>query len=670
MKIFLSKIVILISLLGILPAFAEKHVPTAEELIQLETIGGISVSPDGKYVLYQKSRNDFDKDLNLSQLWLYDISSENHIQLTYGEKSVGGFGWAQNSERIIFARDSKVMVMHRSGGEARSLDIKQKNVSGMIFSDDGKTVSFVGSPEEDKVKDRRKDHMGDFEVIKADGGHRHIYIVKLTDDLELDGDVTAVTSGTDFSVSGYDMSADGSQVVFTATKRPDLASSFSVKLYFANTDGSDLKILDDSEKLKRSPVFSPDDKTIAYSISSGFAYNGIIHTISADGGEPKAITESFDESISPAAWTDEGIYFTASQKTNRHIFLLNPKSSEIKRVVTSDDLIVGRQSTSKSGKVIAFAAANDEQLSEIYVQNGGAAKKITTQSDQLSDFIMAKREVISWQADDGATIEGVLTTPVDFDLSNKYPLFVITHGGPTGTDRPVIPTGMYPIDNWAGQGAVILQTNYRGSAGYGEAFRRLNWRNLGMGPATDIISGINSLVGKGFIDEAKIGCLGWSQGGHISAMLATYSDRCSVAHMGAGISNWATYYYNTDITPFTVQYFGDTPIDDPEVYAKTSPMTYIKNAKTPVLIQHGEKDNRVPIANAYELRQALTDMNVENHMIVYKGMPHGPRRPKTLRAVLTHLDAWFGHYLFGSPKPEFATVGIPEEEDEEEDVDG
>ncbi|MBT6036522.1 MAG: S9 family peptidase, partial [Kordiimonadaceae bacterium] len=526
MKIFLSKIVILISLLGILPAFAEKHVPTAEELIQLETIGGISVSPDGKYVLYQKSRNDFDKDLNLSQLWLYDISSENHIQLTYGEKSVGGFGWAQNSERIIFARDSKVMVMHRSGGEARSLDIKQKNVSGMIFSDDGKTVSFVGSPEEDKVKDRRKDHMGDFEVIKADGGHRHIYIVKLTDDLELDGDVTAVTSGTDFSVSGYDMSADGSQVVFTATKRPDLASSFSVKLYFANTDGSDLKILDDSEKLKRSPVFSPDDKTIAYSISSGFAYNGIIHTISADGGEPKAITESFDESISPAAWTDEGIYFTASQKTNRHIFLLNPKSSEIKRVVTSDDLIVGRQSTSKSGKVIAFAAANDEQLSEIYVQNGGAAKKITTQSDQLSDFIMAKREVISWQADDGATIEGVLTTPVDFDLSNKYPLFVITHGGPTGTDRPVIPTGMYPIDNWAGQGAVILQTNYRGSAGYGEAFRRLNWRNLGMGPATDIISGINSLVGKGFIDEAKIGCLGWSQGGHISAMLATYSDRC------------------------------------------------------------------------------------------------------------------------------------------------
>lgn len=663
MKILLSKIIILVTLFGVLPATAEMHVPTAEELINLETIGNISVSPDGKYVIYQKSRNDFDLDLRISQLWLYDIVRETNIQLTYGEKSVGGFGWAANSERIVFARDSKVMVMHRNGGEARALDIKQKNVSGMIFSDDGKIVSFVGSPEEDKVKDRRKDHMGDFEVIKADGGHRHIYIVNLTEDLEIDGEVSAVTSGTDFSVSGYDMTADGSRVVFTATNRPDLADSMSVKLYSANTDGSGLEVLDDSEKLKRSPVYSPDGKVIAYTSSSGFAYNGIIHIISAEGGEPKAVSEHFDESISPAAWTDEGIYFLASQKTNRHLYLLDPKSTEINQVTTSDNHIVTRQSTSKSGDVIVFAAANDKKLSEVYIQIVGEAKKITSQSDQISEFIIAKREVINWQAEDGATIEGVLTTPVDFDASKKYPLFVITHGGPTGTDRPVITTGMYPIDNWAGQGAVILQTNYRGSAGYGEEFRRLNWRNLGMGPATDIISGINSLVDQGFIDEEKIGCLGWSQGGHISAMLATYSDRCSVAHMGAGISNWATYYYNTDITPFTVQYFGDTPIDDPAVYAKTSPMTYIKNAKTPVLIQHGENDNRVPIANAYELRQALTDMNVENHMIVYKGMPHGPRRPKTLRAVQTHLDAWFGHYLFGSQKPEFATVGIPEEEE-------
>jgi dipeptidyl aminopeptidase/acylaminoacyl peptidase len=213
-----------------------------------------------------------------------------------------------------------------------------------------------------------------------------------------------------------------------------------------------------------------------------------------------------------------------------------------------------------------------------------------------------------------------------------------------------------------GQGALVLQTNYRGSSGYGEAFQSLNLRNLGVGPATDILAGINYLDSLGIIDPNRIGCLGWSQGGHISAMLATYSNRCTAAHMGAGISNWKTYYYNTDITPFTVEYFGKTPSEDDDIYNYTSPITYIDRAETPVLIQHGEKDNRVPIANAYELRQALIDNNVENSFIIYKGMPHGPRRPDTLNGVITHLDEWFKHYLFDGAKPDFITPILPANE--------
>jgi dipeptidyl aminopeptidase/acylaminoacyl peptidase len=112
--------------------------------------------------------------------------------------------------------------------------------------------------------------------------------------------------------------------------------------------------------------------------------------------------------------------------------------------------------------------------------------------------------------------------------------------------------------------------------------------------------------------------MGWSQGGYISAFLTTSSDRFAAISVGAGISNWATYYYNTDITPFTIQYLGKDPALDPEIYARTSPMTYIKQAKTPTLIQHGELDRRVPIANAYELRQGLEDRGVPVEMVVYK----------------------------------------------------
>jgi dipeptidyl aminopeptidase/acylaminoacyl peptidase len=153
--------------------------------------------------------------------------------------------------------------------------------------------------------------------------------------------------------------------------------------------------------------------------------------------------------------------------------------------------------------------------------------------------------------------------------------------------------------------------------------------------------------------------MGWSQGGYISAFLTTSTTKCHAVSVGAGISNWATYYYNTDITPFTIQYLGDDPADDPEIYRKTSPMTFIKQARTPTLIQHGENDRRVPIANAYELRQGLEDRGVAVEMVVYKGFGHGITKPKAMRAVMQHNLQWFNHHLWGDPKPDLSNPEVP-----------
>jgi dipeptidyl aminopeptidase/acylaminoacyl peptidase len=164
--------------------------------------------------------------------------------------------------------------------------------------------------------------------------------------------------------------------------------------------------------------------------------------------------------------------------------------------------------------------------------------------------------------------------------------------------------------------------------------------------------------------------MGWSQGGYISAFLTTSTTRFAAISVGAGISNWATYYYNTDITPFTIQYLNDDPADDPEIYAKTSPMTHIKKAKTPTLIQHGEFDKRVPIPNAYELRQGLEDRGVPVEMIVYKGYGHGITKPKSMRAVMQHNLAWFNHYIFGDKPPEFAKPELPKKESKDDKAAG
>jgi dipeptidyl aminopeptidase/acylaminoacyl peptidase len=284
-------------------------------------------------------------------------------------------------------------------------------------------------------------------------------------------------------------------------------------------------------------------------------------------------------------------------------------------------------------------------------------------SEQAAAFTLGTREVVSWTSQDGATIEGVLIKPADFDPSRKYPLLCIIHGGPTGVDRPALlapDTRYYPADIWAARGALILKVNYRGSAGYGEKFRQLNVRNLGVGDAWDVLSGIEMLVAKGWADPAKLACMGWSQGGYISAFLTTSSDRFKAISVGAGISDWATYYYNTDITPFTINYLGNNPVEDPDIYARTSPITYAKKARTPTLIQHGELDRRVPIANGYELRQALEDRGVPVEMVVYKGFGHGINKPRAMRAVMYHNLRWFNHYIFGDPPPDLGSLPLPQ----------
>jgi len=314
-------------------------------------------------------------------------------------------------------------------------------------------------------------------------------------------------------------------------------------------------------------------------------------------------------------------------------------------------------SLNSKGDRAAFVASSATTFPEIYTASlsGSESKKLTDSGAQTTNWAQPTREVITWKSQDGTSIEGVLHKPADFKAGVKYPLLVVIHGGPTGVSRPTpfSSTSTYPIDIWLGKGALILEPNYRGSAGYGEKFRSLNVRNLGIGDAWDVLSGIDSLIARGLVDRDRVGCMGWSQGGYISAFLATHdSPRFKTFSVGAGISDWMTYYVSTDIHPFTRQYLKATPWDDPDIYSKTSPITYIKGAKTPTLIQHGATDQRVPLPNAYEFYQGLQDQHVPSKLIIYKGFEgvgHGPSKPKSSRAVMEHNLEWFDQYFFGAP---------------------
>jgi dipeptidyl aminopeptidase/acylaminoacyl peptidase len=671
----------LTTLVVAVPSDQTRRVPTVDDLLTIKSVGAAQISPDGKWVAYTVGFGEFKQDAFINQIWLAQTESGRTFQLTRGEKSSINPRWSPDGQWLAFLSNrqedkNQIFLINPLGGEAQQLTKSETAIGNFAWSEDGKTIAYTATePTAQRAKDR-KDYLDDYDVVREGYSYVHLWTMNVAEAMKAPLVGKQRTKKKDFSVDSFSWSPDGSSIVFGATLNPDLIQGVTSDIYLLRLADDSVKKIVDLPGPDSGPRFSPDGKQIVFSSAMGnkifFASNSRLAVISIDGGKPRSITDTFDENPGLLEWKADGIYFGGQQKTASHLFRVDPANGKIVRLSSPDNLMGGSFSFTRAGDRMAFVAGSPTSMNEVFVSEvkNFAPRKLTNLTEQAKTFTLGTREVISWKSQDGTVIEGVLIKPADFDAAKKYPLLCIIHGGPTGVDRPLLLTPdarYYPSDIWAAHGALILKVNYRGSAGYGEAFRKLNVRNLGVGDAWDVLSGVDYLVSKGWVDKSKVACMGWSQGGYISAFLTTSSDRFVAISVGAGISNWATYYYNTDITPFTINYLGNDPAVDPAIYQKTSPMTYIKNAKTPTLIQHGELDRRVPIANAYELRQGLEDRGVKVEMVVYKGYGHGITKPKSMRAVMTHNLGWFNHYIWGDPLPDFTAPVLPKKESKDEE---
>jgi dipeptidyl aminopeptidase/acylaminoacyl peptidase len=659
------------------PGADAPRVPTIDDLLLIKSASGSQISPDGKWVAYSVNETDFKLDAFISQIWLANTENGENLQLTRGDKSASSPRWSPEGKWLAFTSNrvgdkDQVFVIHPDGGEAIQLTKSETGVGAFTWSRDGKSVAFTATdPQAQALKDR-KEHYDDYEVVRKEYSHSHIWTLDLAEALQAPVAGKQRTHGKDFSVTSLSWSPDGTRIAFSATINPDLISIGTADIYVLTLANDDVKKIVSQPGPDNGPRWSPDGKQIVFMSAGGranfFARNSRLAVVAADGGTPRSISDDFDENPGLVDWNADGIYFSASQKTASHLFRVDPATGRIARITGPDSLMAQSFSLTADGRRLACIVASPTTLAEVVVSDlsNFAPRPLTHMTDQAKVFKLGSREVISWKSQDGTIIEGVLIKPAEFEPATKHPLLCIIHGGPTGVDRPAFlapDTHYYPSDIWAARGALVLKINYRGSAGYGEKFRMLNIRNLGVGDAWDVLSGVDYLIGKGWVDPAKVACMGWSQGGYISAFLTTSSHRFTAISVGAGISDWATYYYNTDITPFTINYLGANPVDDPEIYEKTSPISYVKMARTPTLIQHGELDRRVPIPNAYELRQALEDRGVNVDMIVYKGYGHGITKPKSIRAVMQHNLTWFNHYLWDDPMPDLTQPELPKKKE-------
>jgi dipeptidyl aminopeptidase/acylaminoacyl peptidase len=669
-------------------ATASSSVPSIDQALEMQTASGAALSPDGQRVVYEVSRTNWKSNAFERDLWIADRAGNTHL-LTAQEKSSSGARWSPDGRWVAFVSDrpgqiaetkadsKQIYVIDPTGGEARQVTKLDDGVDGFEWAPDSKTIAFTTKDPLSKAQKDREERYGEYTVIDGDARMTHLWTVDVTaapvvapakEKSPTSTSATPappfgvpeahrLTEGDAFSVQGFSWSKDGAKIAFAASKDGELKNGGTTTVYVVAVADKKVTKLVTTPGPNTDPHFSPDGNEVAFVTADGAQYffyaNQKIAVVPVAGGKPHVVSGPFDEDARLLDWSEKGIYFAALKKTAAHLYVLNVATGAAEQVTHPDDVVANGFSFSKDFSQVAYSAARPNTGGDIYIAStteSSPAARVTHLDDAMKPYTLARREVVRWKSGDGAIVEGILVKPADFDPKKKYPLLVVIHGGPTGIDRPnIAPDRYYPVEQFVAKGALVLRPNYRGSAGYGAAFRALNVRNLGVGDYADVISGVDYLIAQGYVDKDRVGSMGWSEGGYISAFITTSSDRFKAVSVGAGISDWMTYYVNTDITPFTRQYLKATPWDDPEIYRKTSPITYIAKAKTPTLIQQGDRDKRVPVPDSFELRQALEDKGVPVKMVLYHGFGHPIDKPKQQRAVMEENLHWFEHYIWGEP---------------------
>lgn len=669
----------------------EKTYLSIEEIVSLPTISGINISEDGKNVAFVKKTANWKDNKYKNQVWIYEKDKEQCYPLTTRDIECTYPLWSPDSRNIAYLspigegdnKKNQIFVKSIDDDDDSGVQItdEKEGVSKFKWEPSGKGFYYVAQSKDSEAIKKRKELYGDFHYVGKECQNNCLYYIEIekvrqNDKFEHHGNsdsdgkdkdehinsfVYQLTVGKDFHIHEFDISNDGKKAVLMATPSANMGDFVNGNLYILDIKAGKLQKMNIDKLLGGSVCFSPEGSKICYSASIRekdyykiHIQDSTLEIYDINNGELIQPLTDFDSTVIPIRWTAKGILIRWQNKTNYLIGLLS-ENGTVEMLSEKVDGFIMEASITRDGNNLSYSKAITNETFEIYLDD----KKITNENNYFKGNLKSNREIISWQSSDGLEIEGVLSTPVEFDANKKYPLLVVIHGGPAWASFPIFSdcfNEKYPIEQFIEKGFIILEPNYRGSSGYGNEFLKANYRKLGIADYDDIISGVDKLVDNGIADNDRVGVLGWSNGGYISAFCSTFSSRFKAISVGGGITNWSTHYVNTDIPYFIKMYLGNDPWDDPEIYTKASPMTYIKSACTPTLIQHGEKDARIPAPNAYELYQGLRDMEVDTELVVFKGMAYTSDQPGINVAIMKQNLMWFSHYILGESMKDFKVL--------------
>jgi dipeptidyl aminopeptidase/acylaminoacyl peptidase len=568
-------------------------------------------------------------------------------------RAEGSVAWSSDSQNIAFLSDAakpgqlQLYVANAGGGPAKKLT----NVKGLLtsprWSPDGKSIAalFIENaphtagplvaepPETGEIKDAFFEQRLSL-VDVATGGFRQL-------------------SPEDMHVYEYDWSPDSTRFVVTAAHGNGDNNWWIAQLYTldAGVFGLMKPLYKPSLQIAR-PVFSPDGKQIAFIeglMSDEDSVGGDVFTIPFAGGNAQNVTPEMKASANWLGWTPDGkILFAGSVGGDAQVATVDSAHGQISPLWRGQEqLSAGSWGTNISlaadGKSSAVIRSSLSDPPEIWAGAIGYWKQLTQRNAAVKSGWGETRS-IHWK-NDGYDVQGWLTYPKDFDPAKKYPMVMRVHGGPGEAVQSVWPDAWDFAITLAGAGYFVLQPNPRGSFGQGEAFTRANVRDFGYGDFRDDLAGVDEALRIAPIDPNRLGLMGWSYGGYMTMWGVTQTNRFKAAMAGAGIANLLSYYGENKIDQWMIPFFGKSVYDDPEVYAKSSPITFIKNVKTPTLVIVGDSDGECPTPQSYEFWHALKALGVETQLVVYEHEGHMFVKPEHQRDRVRRTVAWFDAHL-------------------------
>ena len=643
------------------------------DIFDYEFVSDPQISPDGSKIIYVRNFKDIMTDKNLSNLWIVNFDGSQNRPLTTGNHNDYYPRWSHDGKKIIFKSNRaddkmKLYLMWLDTKETAPLTNTPKAPGAVSWSHDDRYLAFtmfVPKKDESLIKMPAKpegakwntpptyidklNYRGDGQgYIK--GGNDQLFT------LSVNGGTPKQLTSSEYDHGAPVWSNDGKSLFFSANFHPeeDFEPANS-EVFELDLNDNSVSALTDRFGSDDSPTLSPDGTKIAYT-GNDDTFQGYeltqLYVMNTDGGNSRLLSGDFDRDIGNVQWASDGkgLYFQYDEEGDSKIGHITLEGKVTTIAEGLGGLSMGRPynaadfTVSNNGK-FAYTLGGTQHPSDLAVADKKGTKRLTFLNDDLFSFRnLGEVEEIWWNSSfDDRKIQGWIVTPPNFDPNKKYPFILEIHGGPFQSYGSVYSA---EIQAYAAAGYVVLYSNPRGSTSYGAEFGNLIHHDYPNHDYEDLMSGVDAVIAKGYVDTDNLFVTGGSGGGVLTAWIVGKTDRFKAAVVAKPVINWTSFVLYADGAAFFSKYwFGKKPWEDPENYFRRSPLSYVGNVTTPTMLLTGEEDYRTPIAESEQFYTALKLEGVETAMVRIPGSGHGiANRPSNLVAKIASVLTWFNKY--------------------------